>query len=263
MSNTSQWHYTDKAGQQLGPISTDELIQLIASKSVPTSAMAWKDGMAGWKPVSQIKELQTSPGSIPVAPNSPQPAPKPTAVAQALNPANALAPRPTAQQQPAASMTPVDPYETPSVPTDEEFYASLPTTSYPGIGRLAYFLLSIVVAIITQVITSTLGGEQIEPTTSIMVTGGSFVASMLLAFSRLKNIGMSRWWFLGNFVPILNFFVSVWIMSRQEGWVETQELDTPGKIIAWIMWLLIIFAILAVIGTLFFFFFAASSAPTG
>ena len=111
--------------------------------------------------------------------------------------------------------------------------------------------------VITQGVTFALGGESIDLNTTYMITAGSFVVSMFLTFARLKNIGMSRWWFLGNFVPILNFFVSVWVMSRQEGWVETQELDTAGKVIAWIMWSFLILAILAVVAAAVFIFTTA------
>lgn len=258
MSDTSQWHYTDRTGQQVGPATTDELVQLIQSQVVPTSAMAWKDGMPGWKPVSQIEELQTAPNTA----SAPAAA---LAGAQTTTTPSPLATSvPTDVSQPSIAnptQEPVDPYKTPNVPTDEEFYMSTANQAenYGGIGRLAYFLLSIVVAIITQVITFALGGEEIDTNTSYMITGGSFLVSMFVAFSRFKNIGMSRWWFLGNFVPILNIFVSVWILSRQEGWVETQELDTAGKIIAWIMWTLILLSLLAIIGILFFLFTGASA----
>ena len=239
MSDSSQWHYTDKSGQQAGPVPSDELLQLIASKTVPTSAMAWKDGMANWKPVSQIEELQTETATV----FSPAPQPTPPSI-----------PAPSPTETPIQSEQPINPYETPQVPSDEEFYAATESHSYGGLGRLAYFLLSIVVGVITQVVTVALGGEEIDLNTSYMITGVSFVVSMFLSFSRLQNIGMSRWWYLGNFVPILNFFVSVWIMSRQEGWVETERLDTAGKVIAWIMWSLIILAILAAIAALIFLF---------
>jgi len=238
MSDSTQWHYTDKTGQQAGPVSTAELLELVSSQAIDTTAMAWKEGMSGWKPLSQIDELINLPTekyTVAATPPPTQGAPTPEPATQTI-----------------------DPYEAPSASLeDDDAYGLNQANGYGGIRRLAYFLFSILVGVITQVITAALGGEAIDLNTTYMITAGSFVVSMLLTFSRLKNIGMSRWWFLGNFVPILNFFVSVWVMSRQEGWVETRQLDTAGKVIAWIMWIFIILAILAVVAAFVFLFSAA------
>ncbi|GEM_PF-919919 len=245
MSNSQQWHYTDQSGQQAGPIPTDELLQLIASKSVPLTAMAWKEGMANWKPVSQIEELQAGTSTPPPSPD-PVPNPAPTQA-----PGNIQEP----------NQNPINPYETPQVPTDEEFYAAAreQPNGYGGIGRLAYFLLSIGHSIAIQFIAFVLNfssfTESNEP--SLLIAFGlltvSTVISFYLLFSRFKNIGMSRWWTLGLVVPILNIFVSIWLISRQEGWVETRKLDGPGKIVAWIFGILITLIVtLTLISVLFF-----------
>ena len=240
MPETDQWYYTDKTGQQAGPVSTSELLKLMASQAVGSTAMAWKEGMAGWQPISQIKELN--------APQMTSSSEEPVVV----TPPN-LTPSTPEQQTPS-----IDPYEAPRASlTDDDAYGVNQASGYGGIGRLAYFLFSILAGIITQGVTVALGGEQIEPNISYMLLAGSFIISMFLAFARLKNIGMSRWWFLGNFVPILNIFLSVWVMSRQEGWVETRQLDSAGKVIAWVMWICFLLVILAVVAAVAFIFTAS------
>ena len=243
MSESSQWHYTDKTGQQAGPVSTAELLSLVSSQAIDTTAMAWKEGMAGWQPLSQIEELNTA--------QFKQTSEKPDVV---TTPPPATLDAPTPEPAPQT----IDPYEAPSTSLeDDDAYGLNQANGYGGIGRLAYFLISILVGVITQGVTMALGGEQIEPNISYMILAGSVIFSMFLAFARLKNIGMSRWWYLANFVPILNIFISVWIMSRQEGWVETRQLDTAGKVIAWIMWTIFILAILAVVAAIIFISTAA------
>jgi len=51
-----QWYYA-KGGQQLGPVSTDELKQKIATGEVAATDNVWKDGMANWLPASTVPEL--------------------------------------------------------------------------------------------------------------------------------------------------------------------------------------------------------------
>jgi hypothetical protein len=51
-----QWFYT-RDGQQAGPVSVDELRQMIASGQVAGQELAWKEGMANWAPASTIPEL--------------------------------------------------------------------------------------------------------------------------------------------------------------------------------------------------------------
>ena len=252
MSDPSQWHYTDRSGKQMGPTSTEELVQLLTSQSIPTTAMAWKNGMATWLPVNQIDELKMRLAS-PVAPPTIDPS---TTNTPEISPTLAPTISPISTPQPVAPEKPLNPYEAPSIPTDEEFYAAMPSNHYGGVGRLAYFIISIVIGVVAQVTTSAMGGEQIPQDTSFLISGGSIIASLFLGCSRLKNIGMTRWWYLANIVPILNIFLAVWMSSRQQGWIETQRLDTAGKIIAWILWILIILGIIAIVGVLFFLFSA-------
>lgn len=254
MSDTSQWHYTDKTGQQAGPISTTELKELLSTQTISTTSMVWKDGMPGWKPVNQIEELAV-PASTPAQQSPPAPAPTKAATPAA---AQALAPSPAHMAQsptPQNSEQAVNPYEAPTIPSSEERF-SYETSSYGGIGRLAYFLLSIALSVALEggkaamgVSAFTAEGAQAAQQNSTLLLGFgavSIIVSFFLMFSRFKNIGMSRWWTLGLLVPILNLFVSIWLVSRQEGWVETRQLDTAGKIIAWICWGLVILSIIAV-----------------
>jgi len=88
-----QWYYV-KNGQRQGPVSTDQIKQLLASGQLQPSDLAWKEGMSQWVAAGTITELvpvQTKPSpqlppSIPTVPGSPS-APGTTAAPALWNPA--------------------------------------------------------------------------------------------------------------------------------------------------------------------------------
>jgi hypothetical protein len=65
---------------------------------------------------------------------------------------------------------------------------------------------------------------------------------------RLLNVGMSRWWFLGNFVPLLNLWVGYRCFACPAGYAYHKKLDGIGVALAIIYWLMILVAIVAAIG---------------
>src|SRR4051794_22536729 len=62
MSNRS-WYYAAQ-GQQQGPVSEDELRDLIGRGSVTTETLLWSDGMAGWEKAGRIPGLMSDVPSI-------------------------------------------------------------------------------------------------------------------------------------------------------------------------------------------------------
>jgi hypothetical protein len=67
-----QWYYV-KNGQRQGPVSTDQIKQLLASGSLQPSDLVWKEGMSQWTAASTIKELLPAP-AMP-SPQVPPPVP--------------------------------------------------------------------------------------------------------------------------------------------------------------------------------------------
>src|SRR5881394_2477763 len=53
----SQWYYA-KSGQQLGPVTGEQLQQLARSGQLARGDLVWTDGMAEWLPASSITQLQ-------------------------------------------------------------------------------------------------------------------------------------------------------------------------------------------------------------
>ena len=52
-----QWHVTLVNGQQRGPISMDEVRQLIVAHEVTNTCYCWRPDFAGWVPAAEIPEF--------------------------------------------------------------------------------------------------------------------------------------------------------------------------------------------------------------
>ncbi len=77
-----QWYYS-KNGNQLGPISTEELQSKVVSGEIAKADLVWKDGLADWLPAGQVPELRPVASSAPDGGASPTPSPyQPPATAQ-------------------------------------------------------------------------------------------------------------------------------------------------------------------------------------
>jgi MoxR-like ATPase len=59
------WHYIGGNGAQRGPVSADELKQLIESGQLAGTAMVWSQGMAQWAPIDAVKGMIAAPEAAP------------------------------------------------------------------------------------------------------------------------------------------------------------------------------------------------------
>jgi hypothetical protein len=57
---------------------------------------------------------------------------------------------------------------------------------------------------------------------------------------------MSRWWFLGNFVPLLNFWVGYRTFACPAGYAYHKKLDGAGIFLAIVYWLMILLVIVSI-----------------
>jgi hypothetical protein len=70
---------------------------------------------------------------------------------------------------------------------------------------------------------------------------------------------MSGWWFLGNLVPLLNFWVGYRCFACPAGYAYHKKIDGIGILLAIIYWGVILLAILAVAAVLALIFGAIGS----
>lgn len=68
--NNLEWHYS-KGGQQLGPVSANDIKQLVASGGLSPSDLIWKEEWPEWKRADSIKGLFPSGATRTTPPNPP------------------------------------------------------------------------------------------------------------------------------------------------------------------------------------------------
>jgi hypothetical protein len=92
--------------------------------------------------------------------------------------------------------------------------------------------------------------QQLGPQITGMATLGIliFVWIVVIGYglNRLVNLGMSRWWYLGNLVPILNLWVSYRMFVCPAGYAVHKKLDGAGVALAILYWLMVLLAVLMV-----------------
>ncbi len=96
---------------------------------------------------------------------------------------------------------------------------------YPGVDRLSYFALRVMMMLTAVFAVMYFGPEStIVRYLALILT----VAGVVLDVMRLRNIGASQWLMFLRFVPYVGMFLSVYLQSAQDGWVETKRFDRAG-----------------------------------
>ena len=205
------WFYT-REGEKIGPVIFADL-RIKASEGAlnPRLDMVWTQGMDAWKPSGEIEGLFERR-------TSPEPA-------QTLGPA-------------------ADPY---TPPKHESASASMAKEGgWPGARRRSYLLVTIffpalwmgLLGVLAPLLASQLG-PQIMTVVAPLIPIVPAIVVIVFALKRLVNVGMSRWWFLGNFVPILGFWVGYRCFACPGGYAYHKKLDGAGIFLAIVYWLLL------------------------
>ena len=183
----------------------------------PRLDMVWTHGMAEWKPAGEIEGLFER-RNAPAAPESLAPA--------------------------------AGPYSPPQLESPENLMAK--EGGWPGARRRSFLIATLVfpflwafgLASATPLLKAQFGAEIM----GVAVIGANFiplVVGLYFGLQRLVNLGMSRWWYLGHFVPFLNFWVGYRCFACPAGYAYHKKLDAPGIFLAILYWLLIAVALLA------------------
>lgn len=223
------WFYT-RAGEQAGPVDFAVLRTKAREGGLnPRQDMVWSQGMDEWKPAGDIEGLFEK-RTVEEAP-APPPAVSPPAAPQAA-----------------------DPYSPPAHSSDE--LAAISPEDWPGARRRSYlfmvllfpFLWMLVLAFVGTLMGQGAGSEAM----ALVAAGGTLVpviTGIAYGLMRLTNLGMSRWWFLGNFVPFLNLWVAYRCFACPAGYAYHKKMDGVGIFLAIVYWLLLILALIGLIVT--------------
>ena len=216
--NWGVWFYS-REGSRIGPVTFAELQAKAAEATLnPRLDMVWTHGMAEWKAAGEIDGLFERRAPL----ESPE----------------SLAPT-------------TDPYAPPQPESPQDFMAR--QDEWPGARRRSFLLATLVFpflwafgfAAATPFLTSEFGAD-IMKFSAIGANLIPFIVGLYFALQRLVNLGMSRWWYLGNLVPILNFWVCYRCFACPAGYAYHKKLDGPGIFLAIVYWLLIAVVLLAV-----------------
>lgn len=219
------WFYSHE-GERIGPVTFADL-QIKAKEGAlnPRLDLVWKHGMDEWKPSGEIEGLFE----------------------------RRAAPEEKESLAPAA-----DPYAPPKLESVESQMNKL--EGWPGARRRRYlftlialpFLLNFGIATITVTFEEQLGKQ----TAGWIILGVLILTCVVMistSLQRLVNLGMSRWWFLGNLVPFLNIWVGYRSFACPAGYAYHKKLDGAGIFLAIVYWLgslIVILACVLLIGVL-------------
>ncbi len=220
------WYYTRDAAR-LGPVTRADL-QLLAEQGAlnPRLDLVWTPGQGAWQPAGEIDGLFAKPTPPPLR--------------------DALAP-------------PADRYEPPPLESVEAGMSRI--VDWPGARRRSFLFAMILfpwgwyfaVALSAGWLAGQLGPHLVG------VIGGAaacvpWLVALYFGLMRLVNLGMSRWWYLANFVPVLNLWVGYRCFACPAGYAFHKKLDGPGICLAIVYWLVVGAAVISVVALVALFF---------
>jgi hypothetical protein len=208
------WYYS-KDNERIGPLSFADLKVHVAEGQVhPRSDLVWTPGMEVWKPAGEIDGLFERVVAV---------TPAQVAVVQTANP-----------------------YQSGSTNSDDSTMARQPV--WPGFGR-ATFVIGAFIFVTLAIV----GPILLTPFAKGFESAVRFVPRFCLGFTiwlgrnRLTNVGMSRWWYFANFVPILNLWVGYRLVVCPPGYAYHKKLDGIGIFFAVCYWLLVSVVIISMV----------------
>ncbi len=207
------WYYS-REGERHGPVTLAELRGMAqAGQLNPRQDLAWTQGMAEWKPAGEIDKLFER----------------------------------RVTEAPAAS---------PYTPPQAESVAELMQLQeeWPGARRRGYLFATLLLPVIWSLalgFVPALLGRPLDPALlqQINLGGGVllFIVGLYYGLQRFANLGMSRWWYLGHLVPLLNLWVGYRCFACPAGYAYHKKMDGIGVVLAIIYWLLIVAVLLVVV----------------
>ena len=145
-----------------------------------------------------------------------------------------------------------NPYTLPPLETVAAFMRR--EDSWPGARRRAYLtacLLLPLLAYAALVYGPALLASPPDSALFDQIALGAALALCLIALyyglQRLANLGMSRWWYLGHCVPLLNLWVGYRCFACPAGYAYHKKLDGAGIVLAICYWLLLLLVLLTLV----------------
>ena len=215
----SIWFYTCE-GERLGPVRFEELREMAADSSLdPRLDMVWKQRMEAWIPAGQIDGLFER------------------------------------QNVPAESKKTFAPPAAPIFPPRQSYRTAMTgNATWPGARRRSFFLISLVFPFAWHHASAAISPFLIKQFGQVLMgqilPAAAFAPLVVLVWfglKRLVNLGMSRWWCLAVFAPVLNLWVGYRCFACPPGYAYHKKLDGPGIALAILYWLVMLAAFVALL----------------
>ena len=213
------WFYTVE-GERLGPLTFAELRDKAGKGELnPRLDMVWTQGMAEWKASGEVDGLFEK----------------------------RITPEPENVAVPA-----VDPSRMMEEGGVEEMMSR--EADWPGARRRSFYVMTILFPTLWMVgcmvaagFVAELAGPQLFPLAMLAAVLVPVILALHFSLERLVNVGMSRWWFLGNLVPVLSFWVAYRMYVCPAGYAYHKKLDGAGVALAILYWLMVALSLLSLV----------------
>lgn len=228
MSKGGEWFYS-KQGQQQGPVTFEELVVLAKSGELdPRADLVWGPKMQNWEPSGEVKGLFERK--------------KITAAVPTLA---ATAPAPVATAASGGMNTGSTPYQRDD--NRDSYYNEADYSEMPGVDRGGYFFGTFILPVIAGAVVAFFGHYNAMLDDALTVFCG--VVSLFVTIQRFPNLGMSRAWFLGLLIPLLNLWLGYRVFACPPGYAYGRKMDGIGYFLAFLYWLgfIIVGAVLVVV----------------
>ncbi|MCX6874413.1 MAG: DUF4339 domain-containing protein [Verrucomicrobia bacterium] len=208
------WFYS-RQGERLGPVTLAELrVKAQEGGLNPRLDLVWTQGMPDWQPAGEIDSLFE---------------------------------RRVSEAPPAAN-----PYTPPQADSSGEMMHR--QGEWPGVRRRGYLAATILLPMLWNValgLVPVFLGRPLDPALLQKASLGGAVlligVGLYYGLQRFLNLGMSRWWYLGHFVPFLNLWVGYRCFACPAGYAYHKKMDGIGIALAILYWLMFVAVILAII----------------
>lgn len=223
-TETAKEWFVMREGQQFGPVSFDDLkFEAERGELNPRLDTVWKNGMGDWIPAGELDGLFVRNDEAKAAEKA---------------------------KEDSKSFTGYIPLE-----TEEERERII--GNWPGVGRGTYFFIIFLFPFLFVLALGAAGmflKHLVDPALLSNISGLLLLLpvflSIVVTLQRLQNLGMSRWWFFGLFVPVLNLWLHYRLFACPPGHAYERKLDGLGWFLAtfyWVFTLLIGAAVSALI----------------
>lgn len=200
-----QWFFSS-GGERFGPVGFDYLLELAQRGGLdPRNDLVWSTCLNDWEPAGEVEGLFER-----------------RAVRKddaSLEGSNSLA------------------------QTGDFTVAPIPKAHFPGTGRVGYVMGTLVIPVLL-VIGWQLAVPYMKPYAPEAYAGYLPVVvfplagflSLMSVLNRFHNLGMTRWWFFGFAIPVLNFWLGFRCLACPAGYAVRKKLDGAGKLVAVLYW---------------------------